>query len=122
MTGPLNPHDHPAAKRRRGGDAGVSRNVKKALRESEERYRLLFEKSPLAIWVYDTQTLEFLDVNEAAVRLYGFRRGEILSMTIKEIRPPEEIPTLLADFARNPLGHPVGSVWRHRRKDETDIL
>jgi two-component system cell cycle sensor histidine kinase/response regulator CckA len=122
MPGPRNPQGRVAAKRKRIGATAPRRKEDRALRESERRYRLLFEKSPLAIWVYDTETLEFLDINEAAVRLYGFGRDEFLSMTIKDIRPPEEIPALLADFVRNPLGHRVGSVWRHRRRDGTDIL
>ena len=122
MSRPRNPRDAPVAGRRRVGTAATPRSVEKALWESEKRYRLLFETSPLAIWVYDTETLAFLEVNEAAVSLYGFSRDEFLSMTIKDIRPPEEIPALLADFRKNPLGHRVGSVWRHRRKDGSVIL
>ena len=43
-----------------------------ALRESEERYRQLFEANPHPMWVYDTETLQFRAVNEAATARYGY--------------------------------------------------
>jgi PAS domain S-box-containing protein len=58
-----------------------------ALRDSEERYRLLFESTPQPIWVYNEETLAFLAVNEAATRTYGFSRDEFLAMTIDDLGP-----------------------------------
>jgi len=49
------------------------------------RYRMLFESSPLPMWVLDDQTLRFLAVNDAAVRLYGYTREEFLAMTALDI-------------------------------------
>jgi hypothetical protein len=57
------------------------------LQESEEQYRLLFESNPHPMWVFDQESLVFLAVNDAAVRHYGYSRGEFLAMTAKEIRP-----------------------------------
>src|SRR3954469_2149256 len=54
----------------------------------DERYRPLFALSPQPAWVYDVETLRFLEVNEAAVRSYGWTRDEFLGMTIRDIRPP----------------------------------
>ena len=48
-----------------------------SLERSEERYRMLFEASPLPMWVYDAETLQFLAVNEAAVRHYGYTRARV---------------------------------------------
>jgi PAS domain S-box-containing protein len=70
------------------------RRVEEALRDSEERYRLLFESNPQPMWVYDLETLAFLAVNEAAVLRYGYSREDFLAMTIKDIRPPEDLPAL----------------------------
>nr|WP_204985989.1 PAS domain-containing protein [Mucilaginibacter psychrotolerans] len=53
----------------------------------QERYKSIFDRSPLPMWLFDTQTLAFLDVNEAAVRHYGYTKEEFLLMTIKAIRP-----------------------------------
>lgn len=57
-----------------------------SLRESEKRYSDLFHLSPAPMWVYDTTTFEILDVNEAAVRHYGYDRIEFLGKSVKEIR------------------------------------
>ncbi|MBV8201640.1 MAG: EAL domain-containing protein [Acidobacteria bacterium] len=85
--------------------------------DADEQYRLLFECNPLPMWVYDYETLRFLAVNEAAVRLYGYSREEFLSMTINDIRPPEAIPALLADLKANLVGHRMDSQWTHRKKN-----
>lgn len=90
-----------------------------ALRASEARYRLLFENNPLPMWVYDSETLGFLDVNEAAVRQYGYSRAEFLRMTIKDIRPPEEVPALLDALQSREAGLDTSGVWRHRKRDGT---
>src|SRR5438477_3832403 len=60
------------------------------LRASEDRYRLLFDHNPLPMWVYDVDTLEFLEVNSAAIRQYGYSRREFLDMRLTAIREPEE--------------------------------
>jgi PAS domain S-box-containing protein len=99
------------------GFRGLARDVterkrfEEALRDSEERYRLLFESTPQPIWVYNEETLAFLAVNEAATRTYGYSRDEFLSMTINDIRPSEDIPTLIIKNDPNDLV--ISSPWRH---------
>src|SRR4029077_533948 len=66
---------------------------------SERNYRLLFEGHPQPMWLYDLDTLAFLEVNDAAVERYGYSRAEFLAMTIKEIRPPQEPPQFLGLMA-----------------------
>src|SRR5690554_733658 len=68
------------------------KEISRHLKESEKRYRDLFHLSPQPMWVYDVETLAFLDVNQAAVEHYGYSKEEFLSMTILEIRPPDEVP------------------------------
>lgn len=46
------------------------------------------------MWVYDLETLAFLDVNSAAIDHYGYSIDEYLSMTIEDIRPIEDLPKL----------------------------
>jgi diguanylate cyclase (GGDEF)-like protein/PAS domain S-box-containing protein len=58
-------------------------------RRGAAQYRLLYERSPRAAWVYDVETLRFLSVNAAAERMYGWTRDEFLARTILDIRPPE---------------------------------
>jgi PAS domain S-box-containing protein len=86
------------------------------LRESEARYRELFEDSPQPMWVFDIARLSFLAVNDAAIDLLGYGRTEILSMSIKDIRPPEDIPTLMLHIEgiQNALNKP--GIHRLRKK------
>ncbi|MFH1044651.1 MAG: PAS domain S-box protein, partial [Pseudomonadota bacterium] len=93
-----------------------------ALREGEERYRQLFHANPHPMFVYDLETLAFLAVNDAMVAHYGYTRDEFQAMTIADIRPPEEVPHLLEEVARQE-SRGIGNTasWRHRKKDGTLI-
>lgn len=97
------------------------RSSQEMLRASEEQYRLLFEDNPNPMCFYDPQTLRFLDVNHAIIKSYGYSREEFLSMTIKEIRPPEDIPALMDFFSKVSTPIRISGVWRHRKKDGTLI-
>jgi PAS domain S-box-containing protein len=100
-------------------DVTERREVERRLRESEEQYRLLFDHNPQPMWVYDVEGLGFLAVNDAAVGHYGYSRDEFLRMTIKEIRPEQDVPKLLELIARPLDGAPLrrSGPWRHRTKD-----
>ncbi|HZS59900.1 MAG TPA: PAS domain S-box protein [Gemmatimonadaceae bacterium] len=91
-----------------------------ALRTSEARYRLLFEANPLPMWVFDRETLRFLAVNRAAIEQYGYTREEFLQRTIRDIRPPEDIPLLESLLGDRPEPRRAAAV-RHQRKDGTII-
>jgi PAS domain S-box-containing protein len=93
------------------------KQAEEALRSSEERYRLLFESNPHPMWVNDLETLSILAVNEAAIKHYGYSREEFLAMTIADIHPAADIPTLLANMAKVTPGLNKKGVWRHRKKD-----
>jgi PAS domain S-box-containing protein len=93
------------------------RRVEDALRASETGYRQLFEANPQPMWVYDLKTLAFLAVNHAAEAHYGYTREEFLAMTIKDIRPPEDVPELVRDVSSTAETFRRNRVWRHRKKD-----
>ena len=95
--------------------------AEEALRASEARYRLLFENNPQPMWVFDSETLAFLAVNSAACHHYGYSRDEFLGMTIRDIRPPEDVPELFSGLATEPREYQPARVWKHRVKDGTEI-
>ncbi len=64
----------------------------KSLLASEEKYRYLFENNPQPMWIYNIDSLAFLEVNKSAITTYGFTHEEFLSMTLFDICPPEDIP------------------------------
>jgi PAS domain S-box-containing protein len=57
-------------------------------------FEVLFYSNPQPMWIFDVCTLQILEVNNAAVSRYGYTRDEFLSRTIKDLRPPEDIPLL----------------------------
>jgi len=95
--------------------------TEEALRASEERHRHLFEHNPCPMFVYDGETLAYLAVNDAALQQYGYSRDEFLRMTLKDIRPPEDVPALLECLAQARPQFERRGVWRHCKKDGTVI-
>ena len=104
------------------GYHGVGKDIterardQKALEQSESRYRMLFEVHPQPMWVVDASSLAFLAVNSAAVGLYGYTKQEFLSMTADQIRPEEDIASLLKAFEDQSRNYRQ-RVWRHRKKN-----
>lgn len=94
------------------------------LEESERRYSDLFQLSPQPMWVYDTQTLQFLNVNTAAIRHYGYSYDEFLSMTIRDIRPVDDLPKLEEALKAAHLATDIhySGVYRHLKKNGEIIL
>lgn len=88
-----------------------------ALQESESGFRQLFENNPQPMWINDLETLAFLAVNKAAVHHYGYSEDEFLSMTIKDIQPPEDIKPLLNNVSGVTEGLDEAGTWRHITKD-----
>ncbi len=95
-----------------------------ALRQSEERHRALFDKSPWPMWVYDPETFGFLAVNERAIEEYGYTREDYARMTMKDLRPPEDVAEWLTTFHGMKTNHEVlpPRTRRHLKKDGSVIV
>ncbi len=78
----------------------------------------LFRAHPIPMWVYDLETLAFLAVNTAAILHYGYSEAEFLTLTLADIRPPDDLPRLFANLKHAPLDTIEKSgTWRHKKKD-----
>jgi PAS domain S-box-containing protein len=93
-----------------------SPDTSSARSSADQRYRPLFQLSPQPAWVYATATLRFLEVNEAAVRSYGWTRAEFLGMTLRDIRPPSEFARLHDQIGHTPERERHASSSTHRTK------
>ena len=103
-------------------DVSDRKQAEAELRESEQQYRLVFYGNPTPMWVFDLETLAFLEVNEAALENYGYSREAFLAMTLKDIQPPEAVPALVEHLgqlltAQKQIRPGLAGAWRHRKKD-----
>lgn len=85
--------------------------------ESEATFRSLFQRNPNPMWVYDLENLNFLAVNDSAIKFYGYTQDEFERMTIRQIRPKEDVDDLLDAIRCNRLEERQGKIWRHTHKD-----
>lgn len=90
-----------------------------SLKASEKRYMDFFHLSPSPMWVYDLKTLAFLDVNRAAIEHYGYDRKEFATMTLRDIRPPEDIKILeeAIEHTRKKNDIFAKNTFRHKKKN-----
>lgn len=87
------------------------------IRASNQVFRELFDAGPHPMWVFDTETLQFLSVNHAAIEKYGYSREEFLRMSTVDIRPPEDVERYREHIRNQAAGVDRAGRWRHRSKD-----
>jgi two-component system cell cycle sensor histidine kinase/response regulator CckA len=90
--------------------------AERALRDREASFRALFADNPLPMWLFDVATLHFLEVNDAAVKHYGYSREEFLAMRVTDLLPGEDLSRLPPDPERTGSRADRSSRWRHRTK------
>src|SRR6266481_244893 len=95
------------------------RRAEDALRKNEEMFRLLFSNNPLPTWVLDRETLHFLEVNDAAVKQYGYSRDEFMNMSLMDVDHAEEKETRVEHFRKWSGDGRYHGNWKHRKKDGT---
>jgi PAS domain S-box-containing protein len=98
-------------------DITEHKHAEQALKYSEENYHILFSNNPQPMWIYDIETLAFLEVNQAAINHYGYSREEFLRMTLIDIRPEEDIPTFLKNIEPSCHAFNLSSEVRHIKKN-----
>ncbi|MHB8503844.1 MAG: response regulator, partial [Candidatus Acidiferrales bacterium] len=97
------------------------RRSEEALRKSESVFRLLFSHNPLPTWVMDDETLQFVQVNDAAVRQYGFSAEEFSRISLFDIRPEDQLVSGELSSQENGGSGRFQGVCKHRKKDGKDF-
>ncbi|MDP3916467.1 MAG: PAS domain S-box protein [Bacteroidota bacterium] len=89
----------------------------KTIQLNETKYRYMFHSNPQPMWIYDVETLAFLEVNEAALKHYGYTQEEFLLMNLKDILPKNEIERLLDNTDTSDYQHINTDEWTHKKKN-----
>ncbi len=103
-------------------DVTEKERIRRALEEKEQQYRHLFEHSPIPMFIFDPESLQILNVNLAVVDQYGYGKEDLLRMTIKDIRPPEDVKQLLKTMKEKSDSVEKAGVFRHLKRDGTVML
>lgn len=90
------------------------KKAEEALRVSEEKYRQMFYQNYFPSWIYDPVNLQILEVNDAAIKKYGYGREEFLTLTLKDIRPLEDVHKFLKSRGADKSEI---ALWRHKKKN-----
>lgn len=94
-----------------------NKRTEEALRESEERYRYMFENNPQPMFIYDLESLNFVQVNVAFIEHLGYSKEELLKMTLLDIHLKEDIEAVKQDIEKTKrFNNPTG-VWRNVKKN-----
>ncbi|HEU4551576.1 MAG TPA: PAS domain S-box protein [Chitinophaga sp.] len=94
------------------------KNNEQTLRQSKQAYIRMFSENPQPMWIYNKENFRFLEVNDAAVHLYGYTREEFMKMTILDIRPEEDVARIVENKEKQTAaGYNDSGIWRHYKKD-----
>ncbi len=102
-------------------DITQTKNSTLKLQESENKYKLLFQNSPLPKLMYELDTLRIVDVNDAALKKYGYTKAEFFRLKMKDLRPAHAVKYFLAQIKKLKAGHNISSIGptSHQKKDGT---
>lgn len=99
------------------------KNAEENLIVSKEMYRQMFYKNPFPAWIFDSKSMQILEVNDAAIEKYGYTRSEFLKVTIEDIHYAEDLPMLMLEVVRCDLAEKVaGKIWKHKRQNGSIII
>lgn len=96
--------------------------AEEVLRENEERYRALFEESPMPMFAYETDGLRIVMANQAAAILYGYAADELRTLALPDIRPSEDAEMIQSAVRALPPGRHFAGTFQHKRKDGSVLL
>jgi len=78
--------------------------AQRALRETEARYRTVFEQTAQGIVVAEIESMHFIYSNPAFCRMYGYTPAEVTKIGVEDAHPPERLAEVLEEFRAQASG------------------
>lgn len=103
-------------------DINERKKAEEELKASEQKYKLLFESNPSPMWMIAKDDLSIIAVNDAAARLYGYSKEELLQMNVSAFRMKEDLDKQAERYRQNTEGYIEPFVISHIKKDGTIIV
>lgn len=97
-------------------------DLESLIRKKGRMFDILIQNHPEPIYIYDTENLRFLEVNESALQLYGYTREVFLQMDLTDLYTPEDIQTILDTTHTTTSAGKFTGPWRHKKKDGTSVF
>lgn len=97
-------------------------NLQHLIKSRGRMFEFLVQNNPEPIYIYDKENLKFLEVNKAALDLYGYSKDEFLQMDLTDLYNPEDIQTLLGSASEQQFEGKFGRPFRQKRKDGSSVL
>ena len=98
-------------------DITARKENEEKLVQCENKRKFLFDNNPQPMWIFDIESLAFLEVNEYAIRQYGYTQNEFFSMTLKDLCHPGDVDFFLSEFMLNKRQVDRRGEWRHKKKN-----
>jgi PAS domain S-box-containing protein len=98
-------------------EVNKTKEIKNNDSEDDKVYRYMFDENPQPMFIYDLDTLEILQTNDAAINHYGYSRREILQMKVTDFRPPEDVPHFIKHVRNFTKATSQMGEWRHMKKN-----
>ena len=102
-------------------DITERKKSEKALKESEEKYRTLFNYIADPVFIIDRETHRFLDCNETALKVYGYSMDELVNITLKAIHPPEELELVEKNINKKITPYPYTHITKDGKSFPVEI-
>jgi PAS domain S-box-containing protein len=91
----------------------TQKEIQRRFQSAKDRYQILFESNPHAMWIYDAKSFHVLGANTAAIRQYGFSREDFLGMSLLDLHPQKDREEIRKVLGTDQELFTISGTWIH---------